>query len=134
MMGQYQPAVADFTRAIELDPADWRLYNRALLYQKMGQAGPAEADLAAAVRRAQEAYQKEPQEWNNTLNLALYHLAAGAADEAERLYREAIAGGAPVGALREALRRLDDLLALFPAHPQAQAMRDLLQAHLGRSE
>jgi 6-phosphogluconate dehydrogenase len=99
-----------------------------------GCAGPAEADLAAAIRRAREAYQEKPQEWNNTLNLAVYHLAAGAADEAERLYREAIAGGAPVGALREALRDLDDLLALFPAHPQAQAMRDLLAAHLGRSE
>jgi len=133
LMEQYDQALADFTRAIELDPDDWHLYDRALLYQKMGQGGQAEADLAAAIRRARERYQEKPQDWNNTLNLALYYLAAGAADEAERLYREAIAGGAPVHVLREALHDLDDFLALFPAHSQAQAMRDLLQAHLGQA-
>jgi hypothetical protein len=75
-----------------------------------------------------------PTDWSNMLNLALYHLAAGAAEEARRLYQEALAGGAPLYVLREAIHDLDDFLALFPDHPQAQAMRDLLQAHLGKGE
>ena len=134
LMGRYEQALTDFNHAIELEPHDWYLYYRALLYQKMGQAGQAEADLIAAIQRALEEYRTNPHDWSNTLNLAIYQLATGAAGEAERLYREAIAAGAPVHILREALRDLEDFLILFPAHSQAQAMHNLLQAHLEQTQ
>ena len=79
-------------------------------------------------------YEKEPQNWRNIFNLALYSLAAGTDEGAERLYREALSGGAASGRIREALHDLDDFLALFPDHAQARAMRDLLQEHLEESE
>jgi hypothetical protein len=110
------------------------LYGRALLHKRWARPSPAEADLAAAITAPGRHIRRSlrsgttPSTWPSTT------WPPGAADEAERLYREAIAGGAPVGALREALRDLDDFLSLFPAHPQAQAMHDLLAAHLGRSE
>ena len=134
-MGRYEEALADFDRALELEPdEDWYLYNHALIYQALGQTDRAQADLTMAIQHTQEMYKEEPQNWSNTLNLALYHLAAGEAEEAERLYREALAGGASLYRIREAIRDLEDFLALFPAHSQAQAMRDLLQKHLKEAE
>ncbi|MBC7250471.1 MAG: hypothetical protein H5T62_09320, partial [Anaerolineae bacterium] len=76
------------------------------------------------------AYAEKPQDWGNTLDLALYHLLAGETERAKHLYEEALTGGAPPYLIREALRDLDDLLALFPDHPHAQAMRERLQAYL----
>jgi tetratricopeptide (TPR) repeat protein len=135
LMERYDEALADFNRAIELEPdEDWYYSNRALTYWLTGQKDQAQHDLAIAIQRAREVYQKKPQDWRNTLNLALYRLAAGEASEAERLYGEALASGASAYRVREALHDLDDLLALFPDHPQAQAMRDLLQAHLEETE
>jgi len=118
-------------RAIELKPdSDWRLYDRACTHQALGQTDQAQADLTAAIQRAQEAYEEEPQDWQNTFNLALYHLAAGEAEEAERLYRAALSGGASPRLIRMAIRDLDGFLVFFPDHVQAQAMRHLLQQHL----
>ena len=130
-MERYEEALADFNRAIELKPdKDWYLYNRALTYQSLDQADKAQADLRVAIQHALEAYEKEPQDWQNTFNLALYHLALGEPEEAERLYREALSGWAPLHGIREASRDLEDFLILFPGHLQAQAMRDLLQEYL----
>jgi len=135
LMERYEEALADFDRAIELEPGNgWYLYDRALTHRAMGRVDQAQADLSAAIRRVREQYEQDPQDWRNALNLALYHLAAGEADEAERLYEEALAGGAPPHRIRDALRDLDDFLALFPDHPQAQAMRDMLQEYLQETE
>jgi alkylhydroperoxidase/carboxymuconolactone decarboxylase family protein YurZ len=66
--------------------------------------------------------------------LALYHLAAGKAEGAERLYQEALSGGAPLHRIRKAIHDLEDLPRVFPDHLQAYAMRDLLQEHLQEAE
>jgi tetratricopeptide (TPR) repeat protein len=134
LMGRYEEALADFNRAIELDPNDWYLYDRALTHQALGQTDQAQADLTAAIQRAQEVYEEKPQNWQNTFNLALYHLAAGEAEEAERLYQAALSSSASSYHIRKAIHDLDDFLALFPDHIQAQAMRHLLQQHLQGGE
>jgi tetratricopeptide (TPR) repeat protein len=134
-MERYEEALADFDRAIELDPDDgWYLYDRAITYHALDQADRAQVDLTAAILRAREAYEKASKDWRNTLNLALYHLAAGEAEHAERLYREALSGAAPPHRVLEAMHDLEDFLHVFPNHVQAQAMRELLQQHLQEAE
>jgi len=131
LMEHYDEALADFNRAVELEPdEDWPLYDRALIYQALRQVVEVHADLTVAIQYARQTYEETSQDWRNIFNLALYHLAAGESMEAERLYREALSGEASPYLIREAIRNLDDLLALFPDHLQAQTMRDLLQAHL----
>ena len=135
LMERYDEALVDFDRAVELEPdKDWYLYDRALTYRAIGRTDRAQADLSAAIRRAREKCEGEPQDWGNTLNLALYHLAAEEGEAAGRLYREALEAGAPLRFIREALHDLDDLLALSPDHSQAKAMRDLLQEYLQETE
>ncbi len=134
LIGRYEEALADFNRAIGLEPEqDWYRYDRALTYQALGQTDQAQSDLTLAIQRGRERYEKSPHDWRNTLNLALYHLAAGEAEDAQRLYREALSGGASPHRIREALRDLEDFLSVLPDRPKAQAIRDLLQAHLAET-
>jgi len=131
-MERYDEALAAFDKAIELKPdSDWYLYNRALMHQTMGQGDNAQADLAAAIQRARGEYERDPKKWSNTFNLALYQLATGETDEAERYYRETLSSGAPLHNIRDAIRDLDDLLDLFPDHPQGRAIRDFLSTLSG---
>ena len=135
LMERYEEALADFDRALEVEPNNaWYLYDRALTRQALGQADCAQADLVAAVRRARGVYKESPQDWKNVFNLALYYLAAGEAEEADRLYREALAGGAASFLVHMAIRDLDDFLVLFPEHAHARAVRRLLRAHLQEVE
>jgi tetratricopeptide (TPR) repeat protein len=130
MLERYEEALADFDQAIALEPEqDWYRYDRALTHQALGQTDQALSDLTLAIQRARERYERGPQQWRNTFNLALYNLAAGEAEEAERLYREALSGGASPYRISEALRDLEDFLCVLPDHSEVQAMRELLQAH-----
>jgi len=134
-MGRYEEALTDFSRYIELHPGEaWYLYDRALTYLVLDRTDEARDDLAAAVQTAQQKRTEDPDDWRNILGLALYHLASGKAEEARRLYGEALSGGASPYHILEAVRDLDDLLRFFPDHPQALAMQGLLQAHLQETE
>jgi tetratricopeptide (TPR) repeat protein len=131
LMGCYAEALADFERAIALEPdQDWYLYDRALTRRALGQVDLAQADLTAAIQVARRTYDHDPRDLPNTFNLALYHLTVAEAEEAERLYREALSGGGSPYHIREAIRELDDFLALVSDYPQARAMRELFQEHL----
>ena len=49
-MGRYEEALADFTRAIELDPADaWAIASRGQTYRLMGRYDEALADFTRAI-------------------------------------------------------------------------------------
>ncbi len=134
-MGRYEEALADFSRYIELRPGrPWYVYGRGLTYLVLGRADEAQDNLAAAIQMAQQKREEDPNDWRNFLGLALYHLADGKAEEAKRLYWEALLGSASPYHILEAIRDLDDFLRFFPDHPQARAMRDLLQAHLQEAD
>ena len=120
---------------IELNPAEsWWHYNLALTYHLLAQHDDAQHDLTAAIQIAEQKYNQDPCNWLNTFNLTLFHLAAGTSERAEQLYHEALAAHAALHSVREAIRDLDDFLALFPDHTDAQRMRELLQAYLAQHQ
>ena len=114
-MGRYEEALADFNRAIELDPNDsWYLYQRAITRRYLDAADSWRDDLTAAVAIATADHQKTPTDLQNLFNLALYCVAGGDAGRAEALYREGLAGQPAEGLRREAAADLEQYLALFP--------------------
>jgi thioredoxin-like negative regulator of GroEL len=80
---------------------------------------------APEIALTQAKYDKDSTNWQNTCNLALYHVIANDFDTANGLYRGAIAE-APNDFLQEAQRDLQDFLSLFPDHVIAQEMATLL--------
>jgi tetratricopeptide (TPR) repeat protein len=126
LLGNYEAAVVDSERIIAIDPHyDWSFYNLGLARLAVGMFDQGMLHLEQAIALAQVDYEKDPQYWRNTFNLALYHLAAGHALQAEQIYSQNLQ--APVGFVRAAVSDLDDFLHLFPDHTQAQEMRTLLQ-------
>jgi tetratricopeptide (TPR) repeat protein len=135
LMGRYEEALTDFGRAIELGPEnDWYFYNRALVYRVMGRTSEARTDVTVAIQFARQRYEQSPQDKLNIFNLALYYLAAGEAERAERLYRQVLSDGASPYLIRGAILTLEIFLKVLPNHPQAQVMRDLLQQHLQEAD
>jgi tetratricopeptide (TPR) repeat protein len=68
MIGQFQEALKDFTRAISLRPGmSIAYYNRGLVYQKMGEEGRALEDYQEAARlgegKAQEYLRSRGEQW-----------------------------------------------------------------------
>ncbi|MEH2354448.1 tetratricopeptide repeat protein [Nostoc sp.] len=128
---RYNEALADFNRAIDLhSDDDWYLYDRALTYLALNQPDKARADLALAINLAKEHYKKDPQNWRNAFNLALYYLAAQYNQPAEQLYRYVLSQRASFEHIRIEIQDLNDFLTVFPNHLQAISMRQLLQSSL----
>ena len=125
MMGHYQEALEDFNRAIELNPnLDYAFYWRALVY-KILELAQAQADFATAIQLASENYEKNPKNWANNLNLALYLMANGNTERAKSLYLEALKE-APNYEIEIAIRDLNNFLKMFPDSHEAESMRNLL--------
>jgi tetratricopeptide (TPR) repeat protein len=126
LMKQYDRAIQDFDQAIALAPEeDWYLYCRAIAHLALKHPEAADTDIATAIDLAQAKYDKDPTDWQNTFNLALYHLIANHIDIAEGLYRNAIVA-ADSDSIHAAQRDLQDFLSLFPDHAIAQEMATLL--------
>ncbi|HIK32961.1 MAG TPA: hypothetical protein IGS17_16840 [Oscillatoriales cyanobacterium M59_W2019_021] len=70
---------------------------------------------------------ENPKDWQNTLNLALYHVAANQPDTAQTLYQQALSQNAPTDKIRKAIRNLQEFLIVFPSNSLAQQTIDLLQ-------
>jgi hypothetical protein len=98
------------------------------------QPDKAKADLSNAIEYARKADQKRPQYWRNNFNLSLYQLATGNVQESEQLVREALAQGAPIYRIREALDDHNIFLRLFPNHDQAIIQINLLKKYLETEE
>jgi tetratricopeptide (TPR) repeat protein len=124
-LNQTEKAVEDFERAIELDPDDWYFHLRAIAHFKLNQAELAETDFQKAISISTLKYEKDPIDYRNTFNLALYHLAAAHPEESDRLYTSNLT--APIEWLQMAIDDLDDFLHLFPDRSQAQQVKQLLQ-------
>jgi hypothetical protein len=86
----------------------------------------ADSDIARAINLTQTKYDQDPTDWQNTFNLALYHLIANHVDIADGLYRQASLT-ASRDFIQPAQRDLQDFLSLFPDHEFAQQMVTLLE-------
>ena len=129
MLQQYDEALKDLNHAIELEEDnDFNLYLRALAYKALNQPGKAQTDFVNAVKLAKPKYDENPQNWNNTLNLALYYLAFDDISTAKRLYELVLSQSALPGHIHMAIRGLDDFLTVFPNNKKAQTMRMLLDS------
>jgi tetratricopeptide (TPR) repeat protein len=130
-MGRYEAALADCNRAIELSSEnDWRFYNRAIIYLALNRNNEAKADFEKAIQLAQPEYEKNPQNWQNTFNLALYHLASNSIDRATLLYQQAYRQGASIESIREAIQDLRDFLTMFPDYQLAKNFKKTLEKGL----
>ncbi|MBE9029422.1 tetratricopeptide repeat protein [filamentous cyanobacterium LEGE 11480] len=126
---QLEKAIQDFDLAIKLDSDhDWELYLRALAYLKLTQSEAAHTDLQQAIILATEKLTNDSQDGHSIVNLPLYYLAMGDSMTADLHYQKALS--APIERLQEAIQDLDDLLNLFPDHPQAPQIKQLLQAEI----
>ncbi len=120
-MGDYPAALSDLDRAIELDiQDDWNRYKRGQVHLAMGHSDLADHDFAGAIESATLEHEKEPTNWRNTLNLAVYHPAAGNTGESQGLYEKAFDAPAPTALLQEASNDVEGLLGRFPDHGQTQ--------------
>jgi tetratricopeptide (TPR) repeat protein len=124
------PALEDLDLAISIDPDDWYLYLRGLAYRLLDRDNRARGDLEDALARGEEKLALASNGGRHAMNLATYHLALGNADEAESRYRRAVEQGASPTVIRETVGDLDDFLHLFPDHPRAAELRDLLAGSL----
>jgi len=131
-MHRYHEAPQNLDRAIVLNSNyqdDWYLYGRALTYLALNQLDKARTDLALAMKLAKEHYEKDPKNWRNSFNLALYYLVAQYHQPAEQLYRYTLSQSASLD-IRVAIQDLNDFLTVFPNNVQATSMRELLQSSL----
>ncbi|MBL1202849.1 MAG: tetratricopeptide repeat protein [Nostoc sp. GBBB01] len=131
-MHRYHEAPQNLDRAIVLNSNyqdDWYLYGRALTYLALNQPDKGRTDLALAMKLAKEHYEKDPKNWRNSFNLALYYLVAQYHQPAEQLYRYTLSQSASLD-IRVAIQDLNDFLTVFPNNVQATSMRELLQSSL----
>jgi hypothetical protein len=106
----------------------WYPYLRARTYLKLNTPNLAQTDLQQAISLAQGKYEKNPTDWQNTFNLALYHLAANHSQESDYLYQSGL--NAPSAWLEMAIQDLTDFLNSFPDHHPAQQIRLQLEQTL----
>jgi tetratricopeptide (TPR) repeat protein len=126
-MEQYDAALADFNQALKIDDkSDWDFYCRGTIHLKLRQRVKAKKDFEVAIELAQQDYDKDPKNWQNTLNLALYHLVSGAEEKAKPYFEQTLTNKANKYFLQGCIRDLDDFLLLFPNHKQAKAARHRL--------
>ena len=88
----------------------------------------AQTDLQTAIDLAQAKQAKDPIDWQNNFNLALYYLAAGRFEEGGGLYSRV--SEASIDSIEMAIRDLDDYLMLFPDRLQAQEICNFLSGRL----
>ena len=88
----------------------------------------AQTDLQTAIDLAQAKQAKDPIDWQNNFNLALYYLAPGRFEEGGGLYSRA--SEASIDSIEMAIRDLDDYLMLFPDRLQAQEICNFLSGRL----
>ena len=132
LMERYDEALQDYNCAIELDPKDdWCRYLRSLVYLVLHQAESAKADLDTAIQIAQQEHTENPDNCQNTFNLALYNLVAGNNFlSVQGIYQTALHHNASLADIRFAVLDLKDLLRMFPEQAHAQQMKTALEERL----
>jgi tetratricopeptide (TPR) repeat protein len=117
--GQLERAVADFDRALALEPVRWKIFlnpghfreafvKRASAYQKMGQHED------AAIRDYEKALESNPSDLESRISLGI-------------LYGK-------VGSLQKSIEQFDKAAEISPSYPIAYGNRGYAYALLGRNE
>ncbi|MDX2230064.1 MAG: hypothetical protein NW220_10525 [Leptolyngbyaceae cyanobacterium bins.349] len=132
LLHDYSQALKEFNRAIEIERTGRCLFGRALTYQVLNRSNDSQADFEQAIQLAQRDYNEKPENYENTFDLAVYHLAAGNIDQSKHFYRDALNRGASAALVREAIRDLDDFLRVFPDHQAAQSFKPGLEKRVSR--
>ena len=127
---QYPQALTDFNKAIEIDANDWRYYNKALSHLALKQSEEFKLALKESIHLAIQDYQENPNDHQNTFNLALYHLVARQTEKAKQLYQEALSKDTSIRRIKGAIRDLKELLIVFPTYPHAAEMKSFLESAL----
>lgn len=128
MLNCYEEAQSDFNQVIELEPEhDWAFYGRALCFQLLNQSNSAKADLDRAIQLATQDYEEDPQDFHNTLHLALYYLVAGNDEQMRYVYDDAFRRDVPPSRIQEAIQELERFLHLFPDHEGAKQAKGILE-------
>jgi hypothetical protein len=125
--------LANGLKAYEEKRYEDAVYNRALVYLALNQPHKAQTVLVPAIKLATEHCKKNPKDWRNAFNLALYYLAAQYTQQADHLYHYVLSKGASSESIGKAIQDLNDFLTVFPNHLQAASMRQLLQSSLTKS-
>ena len=130
LMQHYPEAQKDLTGALSMEERGWGFYCRGILNLTQNEIAVAHSNLRRAIELADIDYSKDPQDWQNTLNLMLYHLVAGDYVAADRLLKEAIDGNAPLQRWQATVQDLEELLIILPDHAQAPIFLERINAHL----
>ncbi len=86
--------------------------------------------MAQAIKFAQEAYQSDFPDYQNTCVIAIFHLTAGNISQSKHLYQNALANKPIAEPIKYAIGNLKDLLTVLPNFPNAENLRNYLQAAL----
>ena len=130
LLGNHEKALQDFESSLQLDADNnWTFYERSLAYRTLQRVEKAESDIQQAIQLAQQNYEEKPQDYH-IFNLAIYHLTAGDISKAKHLYQDALDKASSIRIIKEAIRDLDDLLAVLPNFPNAEELRSYLQSAL----
>jgi tetratricopeptide (TPR) repeat protein len=128
LMGKYEEAIKDFSKIIEIDSSDdWSYYQRSLCRFMNNTKNEAKKDLKLAIELSDQKYQKSPNDWRNTFNLALYYMAIANYKMSKQLYVDALKEDIPTDIKSGAIDDLDNFIRLCPRNKHAKAMRRLFE-------
>lgn len=121
LIGHYEKAMADFNYALELSPSsNWTLYWRSIIHRATGNEENAEEDIYKAIRMAQLFYERNPNDIDNILNLALYHVSINDRKSSETFYQEALSNKYVLYYLSKSQKNLEELIQFFPRNRTAR--------------
>ncbi len=121
LIGKYGQAMTDFKHALELSPSsNWTLYWRSIIHRVTGNEESAERDIYKAIRMAQLFYERNPNNIDNILHLALYHIVINDSNSSKMFYREALSRQHISYYLSKAQKSLEELIQFFPENRIAQ--------------
>jgi tetratricopeptide (TPR) repeat protein len=129
LMGRYDDALTDFTNAIELDPkSGWEYYQIGLLELTQGRLDVAQEMISKAICIDGRSVEEFPRDGWRALNVAVYLLAIGKAEEARCQVQATIEQAITARDLKSAIADLLDLQSVVEV--DVAELVDLLRSRL----
>lgn len=128
LMGKFDNAITDLSRAIDLVPDDdTAYYFRSRIYKLQNREEQFSTDIKHAIRISRSNYERNPRNFRNMFNLALYELISNNFEEAESFYKEVLTRDTPRGIFRQGVEDLEEFYKLFPACSKAKIILDMFK-------